>query len=107
FHKELRNRHDHTDSRKEQTMKRRLYWFSILVALLAALSLGAPAMAAGQSVPFKGRSSGTVTPVGFDQAAGILYAPLEGPGHATHLGRFTQTGDAAVDVATGNAGGTW
>jgi hypothetical protein len=88
-------------------MKQRLYWFSVLAAFLVALALSVPALAAGQSVPFKGRSSGTVTPVGFDQAAGILYAHVEGQGQATHLGRFTQTGDAAVDVATGNAGGTW
>ena len=32
---------------------------------------------------------------------------MEGQGQATHLGRLTETGDAAVDVATGNARGTW
>src|SRR5207249_4182621 len=97
----------HTDSRKEPNMKQRLYWFSILVAVLAALTLSAPAMAAGQPVPFKARSSGVVTTVGFDPVAGIAYARVEGQGQATHLGRFTETGDAAVDLATGNARGTW
>src|SRR5262245_41700625 len=88
-------------------MKQRVYWFSILVAVLATLTLSAPALAAGHPVPFKGRSSGTVTAVGFDPVAGIAYAHVEGQGQATHLGRFTETEDAAVDVATGNARGTW
>lgn len=88
-------------------MKQRVYCFSILVALLAALTLSGPAMAAGQPVPFKGRSSGVATTVGFDPVAGIAYSHVEGQGQATHLGRFTETGDATVDVATGNARGTW
>jgi hypothetical protein len=88
-------------------MKRRLYWFSVLVALLAALTLSAPAMAAGKPVPFKGRSSGVVSAVGFDPVAGIAHTRVAGQGQATHLGRFTQTGDVGVDVATGNARGTW
>jgi hypothetical protein len=99
---------DHrTDNRKEQTMKQRLYRFSILVALLAALTLSGPAMAAEQQAPFKGRSSGVVSAVGFDPVAGIAYTRVERQGQATHLGRFTVTGDVAVDVATGNARGTW
>jgi hypothetical protein len=88
-------------------MKRRLYWFGILAALLAALTLSGPALAAAKPVPFEGRSSGVVTAVGFDPVAGIAYAHVEGQGQATHLGRFTETGDSAVDVATGNAQGTW
>ena len=88
-------------------MKQRLYWFSVVVALLAALTLSAPAMAAGQPVPFKGRSSGVVTAVGFDPVAGIAYIHVEGQGQATHLGHFTVTGDVAVDVATGIPQGTW
>jgi hypothetical protein len=88
-------------------MKQRLYGFCILAAVLAALTLSGLATAAGKQVPFKGRSSGIVTTVGFDPVAGIAYAHVEGQGQATHLGRFTQTGDAAVDVATGNARGTW
>ena len=93
--------------RKEQIMKQRLSWFSVIVAVLAALTLSGPTMAAGQQAPFKGRSSGVVTAVGFDPVAGIAYTRVEGQGQATHLGRFTQTGDATVDVATGNARGTW
>jgi hypothetical protein len=107
LYKEFRKPDHHTDSRKEQTMKQRLYWFSLVVAILAALTLSAPAMAAGKQVPFKGRSSGGVTTVGFDPVAGIAYTRAEGQGQATHLGRFTQTGDVGVDVATGNAQGTW
>ena len=88
-------------------MKQRLYWFSVVVAVLAALTLSAPAMAAGNQVPFKGRSSGVVTTVGFDPVAGIEYLHVEGQGQATHLGHFTQTGDVAADVVTGNVRGTW
>jgi len=92
---------------KEQTMKQRLYWFSVVVAVLAALTLSAPAMAAGTPVPFKGRSSGVVTTVGIDPVAGLVYTHVVGEGQATHLGHFTQTGDTTVDLVTGNARGTW
>jgi hypothetical protein len=88
-------------------MKRRLYGFSALAAVLAALTLSGPATAAGKQVPFKGQSSGVVTAVGFDPVAGIAYTLVEGEGEATHLGRFTVTGDVAVDVATGIPQGTW
>jgi hypothetical protein len=88
-------------------MKQGLYWFSVVVAILAALTLSGPALAAGQLVPFKGRSSGVVTAVGFDPVARIAYTHVAGEGQATHLGHFTVTGDVAVDVATGNARGTW
>jgi hypothetical protein len=88
-------------------MKRRLYWFSVLAAVLAALTLSAPAMAADKQVPFKGQSSGVVKAVGFDPVAGIAYTRVEGEGQATHLGRFTVAADVAVDVATGIPQGTW
>ena len=88
-------------------MKQRLYWFSVVLAILAALALSGPAMAAGNQVPFKGRSSGVVTTVGFDPVAGIEYVHVEGQGQATHLGRFTVSGDVAIDVATGIPQGTW
>lgn len=88
-------------------MKQRLYWFSVLAAVLAVLTLSGQATAAGQPVPFKGRSSGVVTAVGSDPVAGIAYLHVEGEGQATHLGRFTVTGDVAVTVATGIAQGTW
>jgi hypothetical protein len=93
-------------NRKEQTMKQRLYGIRLLAAVLATLALSGPATA-GKQVPFKGRSSGVVTAVGFDPVAGIAYFHLEGEGQATHLGRFTVTGDVAVDVATGTPQGTW
>jgi hypothetical protein len=88
-------------------MKQRLYWFSVLATLLTALTLSAPAMAAGKQVPFKGRSSGVVTTAGFDPVAGVAYTRVEGEGQATHLGRFTVTADVAVAVATGIPQGTW
>ena len=87
-------------------MTQRLYGFSILAAVLAALTLSGPATAREQ-VPFKGGSSGVVTAVGFDPVAGIAYTRVEGEGQATHLGRFTVTGNVAVDVATGIPLGTW
>jgi hypothetical protein len=88
-------------------MKQRLYWFSILAAVLAALTLSGTATAAGKQVPFKGHSSGLVTAVGFDPVAGIAYLHVAGEGQATHLGRFTVTGDVGVTVATGIPQGTW
>ena len=88
-------------------MKRRLYGVSILLAVLAVLTLSGSATAAANQVPFKGRSSGFVTTVGFDPVAGILSTRVEGEGQATHLGRFTVTGDVVVDVATGIPHGTW
>ncbi len=88
-------------------MKQRLYWFSGLAAVLATLVLSGPTMAAGKQVPFKGQSSGVVTAVGFDPVAGIAYTHVAGEGQATHLGRFTVTGDVGVVVATGIARGTW
>src|SRR4051794_4979631 len=72
----------YTASRKEQTTTQRCYWFSILVAVLAALTLSAPAAAAGTQIPFKGRSSGVVTTVGFDPVAGILSTHVQGEGQA-------------------------
>jgi len=97
----------HTDRKEEQFIKQRLYWFSVLAAVLAALTLSGPATAAEKQVPFKGGSSGVVTTVRFDPVAGIAYVRVEGKGQATHLGRFTVTADVAVDVATGIPKGTW
>jgi hypothetical protein len=89
-------------------MKRRFYGISLLIAALAALALGGPARA-GEQVPFKGRSSGVVTVVGFDPVAGIASTHVEGEGVATHLGRFTLTADAtvAVNLPGGPAAGSW
>jgi hypothetical protein len=111
-------------------MKQRLYWFSVLAAFLAALSLSGPAMAAGQQVPFKGRSSGGVTlsrpaatagkSVPFkgrssgavtvtDFAYPFVTTSVVGEGEATHLGRFTLTAEAVIDVSLpgGPAAGSW
>src|SRR6476620_6795219 len=87
-------------------MKQRFCGISLLVAALVALVLTGPA-SAGEQVPFKGRSSGVVTAVGFDPVAGIAYARVEGEGQATHLGRFTVTADVTVDAVTGIAMGPW
>jgi hypothetical protein len=86
-------------------MNQRLYKVSVLVAVLAALTLSGLATAAGKPVPFKGRSSGVVTTVGID--AGVAHTHVEGEGQATHLGHFTVTGDVDLDLATGLPEGTW
>ena len=91
-------------------MKQRWYWFSVLAAVLAALTLSGPATAAGTQVPFKGRSSGFVTVYDcVTPVAGIVCARTEGEGQATHLGRFTQTSEGTVDLASPGAPakGTW
>jgi hypothetical protein len=91
----------YTDSRKEQTMKQRLYRFRALAAVLAALTMSAPATAREQ-VPFKGQSSGVATTVGFDPVAGIVYVHGEATGTATHLGYFTFTGNVEIHLSAGN-----
>jgi hypothetical protein len=75
-----------------------------MTAMLLTVALAGPATA-GNQVPFKGRSSGVVTAVGFE--AGIAFTHVAGEGQATHLGRCTVSGDVAVDVATGIPQGTW
>ena len=92
-------------------MKNRWYGFGVLGAVMAAglvaITVSRPAIAAGKEVPFKGRSSGLSIAGSFDPVAGIAHGSIEGEGQATHLGRFTVTGDVAVEVATGMAQGTW
>jgi hypothetical protein len=71
-------------------MTQRLYGFSILVAVLAALTLSGTATAAGKEVPFKGRSSGVIVPATCldpNDSCTVLY----GEGEATPLGPFTVT----------------
>jgi hypothetical protein len=95
-------------------MKQRLYGFSVLAAVLAALTLSGSATA-GQQVPFKGRSSGVVVTTGFeDPCVSIsldghpcVSTTLDGEGEATHLGHFTVTAKVFVDVITGIAIGSW
>jgi len=98
-------------------MKRRLYWFSVLAAFLAALALSAPAMAAGPQVPFKGKSSGVVVTTGFENPCvsvnlhgnPCVTTHVVGEGGATHLGHFTLTAEAVVDVSLPGApaAGSW
>ncbi|MFN8491750.1 MAG: hypothetical protein U0350_29390 [Caldilineaceae bacterium] len=88
-------------------MKQRFYWFSFLAAVLVALTLRGPVIAAGQPTPFKGHSSGLVTATGFDPVAGIAYFHVTGAGEATHLGHFTVSGETGVAVATGIPQGNW
>ena len=83
------------------TMKLRIYGFKVLAAVLAALTLSGPAIA-GKFVPFKGKSSGVITTVGFDPVNGIAYLHGTGEGEATHLGHFAMAADVAADVATGS-----
>src|SRR5688572_32269515 len=75
-----------------------------MVAMFLTAVLARPAAAENQ-VPFKGQSSGVITTVRFDPEALVVYTHVEGEGRATHLGRFTVTGDVAVDVVTGIAQG--
>ena len=88
-------------------MKQRWYGVGTLLAVLAVLTLSAPALATVEQLPFKGRSSGVVTTTGFDPVAMIASTHVEGQGQATHLGQFTVTGDVDVNVVTGIAEGTW
>ena len=85
---------------RNSTMKQRLSAFGAVGTVLTALILSLPAMA-GESVPFKGRSGGVVTNLGFDPVRNIVYLHQAGKGHATHLGSFTVEGDVEVDVTTG------
>jgi hypothetical protein len=87
-------------------MKQRLYRFSVLVTVVATLTLSGIATVAAKAVPFKGRSSGVVTTLG-PPVGGVVKTRVEGQGQATHLGRFTLIGDVDLDVVTGLPEGTW
>jgi hypothetical protein len=90
-------------------MKRQSYGFKLLAAVLAAFTLIGTATAGKPMVPFKGQSKGVVTTVGFDPDLGVVTTHSEGQGEATHLGRFTVTGDVSIYVftPTGIAIGDW
>jgi hypothetical protein len=80
-------------------MKQRLYGFSVLVAVLAALTLSGTATAGGKEVPFKGRSSGVIVPATCldpNDSCTVLY----GEGEATPLGPFTVTARVVQDAET-------
>jgi hypothetical protein len=81
-------------------MKQQLFRFGTPAAVLAALVLSMPA-SAGEDVPFKGRSGGIITNLGFDPVRNTVYLHQAGKGQATHLGRFTVDGNIEIDVTTG------
>ena len=68
-----------------------------------------------QQVPFKGRSSGVVVTTGFEDPCvtvslnghPCVTTLLTGEGQATHLGHFTVTAQAVIDVITGIPTGPW
>ena len=66
-------------------MKQRLSAFGAVGTVLTALILSLPAMA-GESVPFKGRSGGVVTNLGFDPVRNIVYLHQAGKGTQPILG---------------------
>ena len=81
-------------------MNRQTHGFKLLAAVLAAFTLIGTATAGKPMVPFKGQSSGVVTTVGFDPELGVVTTRAEGRGEATHLGRFTVTGEVSAYVFT-------
>ena len=90
-------------------MKRQLYGFKLLAAVLAAFTLCGTASAGKPLVPFKGQSTGVITTLGFDPVLGVVSTRSEGQGEATHLGRFTVTTEVSIYVftPTGVAIGNW
>jgi hypothetical protein len=89
---------------KKVTNKASLYLRTSALVLTTALC---GLTAKGKDVPFKEKSEGVVTTVGFDPVAGEALTHVQGEGQATHLGHFTVTGDVAVNVVTGIPHGTW
>lgn len=76
-------------------MKQRLHRFGMLTCVLSGLAL------AGDGVPFKARSGGLITNVGFDPAQNIVYLHQSGTGQATHLGRFALDANTEVLLVAG------
>ena len=89
-------------SRKEQTLKQRLYGIRFLAAILATLVMGGPARA-GKQVPFQGKQRGVMVQTGFSFP--FVTVSLVGEGEASHVGRFTMTWQVVVNVITGYATG--
>jgi hypothetical protein len=91
-------------------MTQRLYGFSVLAAVLAALTLGGLATA-GQQVPFKGRSSGVVETTTCPDPplndTDFVCTIVDGEGEATHLGHFTVTAHVVVDLVADTVTGSW
>ena len=72
-------------------MKRQLYGFKLLAAVLAAFTLGGTATAGKPWCRSRANRAGVVTTLGFDPELGVVSTRSEGQGEATHLGRFTVT----------------
>jgi hypothetical protein len=87
-------------------MKQRLYGFSVLAAVLAALTLSGTATAGGEEVPFKGWSSGVIVPTPCLDPNDICTV-LYGEGEATPLGPFTVTARVVVDQDAETVTGPW
>jgi hypothetical protein len=91
-------------------MTQRLYGFSVLAAVLAALTLSGLATA-GQQVPFKGRSSGVVETTTCPDPplndTDFVCTIVDGEGEATHLGHFTVTAHVVIDLVADTVTGSW
>ena len=86
-------------------MKQRSYALSIVATLLAVL-VGSTPVTAGEAVPFKARSGGITTDLGFDPVRMVVHVRQTGKGQATHLGNVNVIGNFEVDVITNILSGT-
>ncbi|MEO5574950.1 MAG: hypothetical protein ABIR67_02435 [Gaiellaceae bacterium] len=78
-------------------------FIGLVAALAVSLAIGAASAVAAKTTPFKGK----VTTVETSQLVfPFLSVNREGTGTATHLGKFTETFRAQVDVRTASATGT-
>lgn len=85
-------------------MKRFRFAAGLALALLAVLSLAAPARA-GDRIPFRGRLDGVVTHTAVSPTVDSVL--VEAGGNANHLGRFTLTIPHLVNRATMTAAGSY
>jgi hypothetical protein len=76
----------------------------LMLAALTLLPLAHPAMA-GDQVPYKAEEVGVVTKGAFQFP--FAHESTVAEGEATHLGRYTLTGDFVVDVRSGIATGVF
>ena len=76
---------------------------TLLLTVPTALIYGA---ATGKLLPLKGQSGGSITTVGFNPVEGVVYTQYEGKGQATHLGKFSVTGNTNIQLFTGTVTGT-
>jgi hypothetical protein len=81
-----------------------LFAISLALMAFALLGLARPA-AADESAPFKGSYQGVDTTV--PQLLPIVIATVQAAGSATHLGNFTFTEVATVNIATGLGSGVF